>query len=134
MNKIILLVFCFSGFVSSGQNGFFLQPRIGIGSSIVTAHDNLKLGTYERVDLTSVAVFNCGLGLGYRLNRLEFSSGFSFLQSGYNEHTVSGYMFKLNTKTTQFYNHIALPLMVSYRTTKPGKRFSFVPGFGYEIS
>jgi len=133
MKKIILAVFCFSGFVSSAQNGFYLQPQIGFGTSYVDAHDNLKLGTYENEGKGSVSVYNVELGVGYRLNQLEISSGIYFLRSGYYEHTLSGYMFVIDTKTTQYYNSIALPLMAGYRFWL-GKRFSITPGFGYEIS
>jgi hypothetical protein len=115
------------------QDGLYLQPQIGAGSSVVTAHDNLKLGTYDRISLSSVSVYNLELGAGYHINHWEISSGIFFLQSGYFEHTVSGYMFQLDTKTTQYYNHVAVPLMISYRF-RFGKRFSFAPGFGYEIS
>lgn len=133
MKKIILAVFCFSGFVSWAQNGFYLQPQAGIGNSGVLAHDNLKLGTYENIGSNSVSVYNLELGIGYRLNHWEISSGIFFLRSGYYEHTLSGYSFLIDTKTTQYYDHIALPVMASYRF-RFGKRFSFAPGFGYEIS
>ena len=133
MNRFILALFCFSGFVSSAQIGFFLQPQVGVGSSGVIAHDNLKLGTYENEGGYKVSVYDWELGAGIRLNNWELSSGIHFLRSGYNEHTLSGYHFLIDTKTTQYYNHIALPVIAGYRFAM-GKRFSITPGFAYEIS
>ena len=128
-----MLVFCFSGFVSAAQNGFYLQPEIGIGSSNVSAHDNMVLGRYENEGRNSVWVTDCEVGIGYRIGHLEISSGIFFLQSGFNEHTLSGYMYQLDTKTKQYYNHITLPIIADFRI-RLGKRFSIAPGIGYEIS
>ena len=133
MKGILVLVFCFSGFVASAQNGFYLQPEIGIGSSNVSAHDNMILGRYENEGRYSIGVLDCELGIGYRIGHLEINSGIFFLQSGFYEHTLSGYMFMTDTKTTQYYNHIALPVIADFRI-RPGKRFSIAPGIGYEIS
>ncbi len=133
MNKIILLLFCFYGFASSAQTGFFLQPQAGFGSSGVLAHDNLKLGTYKNIGATKVSVYDCQLGVGYHIKHLEISSGIFYLRSGYYEHTLNGYMFSIDTKTTQYYNHIALPVIAGYRF-RLGKRLSIAPGFDYEIS
>ncbi len=115
------------------QDGFFLQPMIEVGSSGVLAHDNLRLGTYKNEGADKVSVFNGLLGAGYRVNHWEISSGIFFLRSGYFEHTVSGYQFLTDTKTTQYYDHIALPVIAGYQF-RMGKLFSMTPGFGYEIS
>src|ERR1700733_14842159 len=104
MKKILVFVSCFPGFVSSAQSGFYLQPQVGIGSSNVSAHDNLELGRYDNEGRNSVSVYDCELGIGYRLKHLGISSGIFFLRSGFYEHTVSGYMFQTDTKTTQYYN------------------------------
>lgn len=133
MKKLMLVVFCFYWIASPAQNGFYLQPQLGVGSSGVLAHDNLKLGTYQDEGRSSVSVADAELGIGYRLNRLELSSGIFFLRSGYFEHTLSGYSFLTDTRTTQYYKHISLPAIASYRFLF-GKRFSVAPGFGYEIS
>lgn len=133
MKNVILAICCCSAIVCRAQNAFYMQPQIGVGWSGVAAHDNLMLGQYENKGRGSVAIFNGELATGYRWRHWELSSGLFFLRSGFYEHTRSGYMFLTDTRVTQYYNHVSLPVIVGFRINA-GRQFSIIPGIGSEIS
>src|ERR1017187_7545274 len=91
MKKLILIACLFCGLNTSAQNGFFLQPEIGVGISNTNAKfSTMNIpGTYSWPP-TSIFTYDCQLGVGYNFSHWAISSGVYYLRSGYKWHYTGG--------------------------------------------
>ena len=135
MKKSIFLLFASFSTVAFAQNGLFLQPEVGYGIANVTPKTQISgNGFIYQVDpAKNISSFSGGLLLGYRFNHLEWSTGATFLRSGYSESYTSGdFVLMHNTSVENFY-HFAIPLNVGYCVNLT-KHLFIQPGIGVSAS
>ena len=141
MKNAILCFLCFASITSFAQNGFFLEPGLGLGTTNVKASNPpdeypFQYGPAEWYSKpTSIFSYNPSLLIGYQHSHWSLSSGISFLKTGYADgmnYTVFG-STNANDKLTEFYYHVMVPLIFSEQFNI-GKRFFIRPGFGFALS
>ncbi len=142
MKNVLFCCLCFASISSFGQNGFFLEPGLGLGYTNVRASnppDQYPFqygaeGWYNRSK--NIFSYNPSLLIGYKHKSWSLTTGISFLKTGYNEDQL--YFMDLGTnepndKITEFYYHIMVPLIFSEQFNI-GKHFFIRPGFGFAVS
>ena len=130
MKKTFLLVLCYSAITAFAQNGFFLQPEVGVGmSNIIQKH-------FSYAKQHSIITFNPAIDIGYQFHNWRFQSGIEYLKTGY-ELDHATYMANfgdwLNGKVVINYEHILVPVKLSYKI-KLNKKWSFYPSAGAYFS
>ena len=128
MKKILLLLACFGSMTLYGQNGFSLEPQVGVGIS------NVK--TSGPADPHSVSVFDGLLGVGYRYNHFVVSSGIGYLRTGYKVNITFTDALGNPISTVgayTYFNHLVVPVSVG-RELELSKQLSLVPTVGASVS
>ena len=142
MKRVLLCCLCFVSISAFAQNGFFLEPGIGLGVTNVRTSSPPDpypfqygaVGWYNRTNV--IFSYNPSLLIGYKHKGWTLTTGISFLKTGYKEDQL--YFIDLGTnepndKITEFYYHIMVPLIFSEQFNI-GKHFFIRPGFGFALS
>ena len=132
MKNILLCGLCFASIASFGQNGFFLEPGLGLGVTDVKASNP----PYEYPILYAAAgwpakpkiifSYDPSLFIGYQHAHWSLTTGISFLKTGYSAGEA-------DDKMTESYYHVMVPLIFSEQFNI-GKHFFIRPGFGFALS
>ncbi len=131
MKKLLTMITLLVAFGAKAQDGIFLQPEFGAGTTNVNTNMIMvSNGWYWGDDKKSATFcYSAGLGVGYRIRHLVLNTGLYFLQSGYCDEYWGGDLVLTKTKRTQTYNHISLPVVASVQINL-GRRFTLTPGLG----
>lgn len=138
MRYLTLLFLCVCTLHADAKNGYYIQPYFGLG---VTNSDNIFMSGTSTSGLKrvsnksySLAGYNAGVGVGYRINKWRIVSGLSFMRSGHEIYYLdvfpSGFSSaRYERRERESYYHIAVPLCVGYRI-RAGNGISIVPQAG----
>jgi hypothetical protein len=137
MKNFILTILCLCSVASYAQNGFFLQPEIGIGISnanVVYPRDyiNYPWGISWNAPLKNIFTYNPQILIGYQFSHWSVVTGISFLKTGFIEDSAvagSGGASFFSYKETEYFYHFIVPVSISYKFSI-GRRFFIVPGIG----
>jgi len=134
MNRILFLIPLFFVTAATAQNGFFLQPAVGIGITNTTskiAYENLDMIWTK--PLANVVTINPSLSLGYQHKNWVVEIGVSYLETGYKEHYKYAEFTSIEVINTELYTHYLVPVTVSYQFGL-GHNFYVNPGIGIAVS
>jgi outer membrane protein with beta-barrel domain len=132
MKKITLLALCFSAVNTFAQNGFFLQPAVGLGFS------NIKEGDFPgKVNPEKVFAYSGEVGLGYHLKNIDLNTGIGYLRTGamvpmtVTSSPASSYAYTFNSY--HYFYHITVPVGIAYRF-RLTEKLRIAPGASLALS
>ncbi len=142
MKATLLCILAFISTTCLAQNGFFLEPGIGLGFSNVKASgppDEYPFsygptGWYTKTK--SIFTYNPSLLIGYKHRGWSLTTGISYLRTGYTDDQM--FFLTLGTNEpndvmTEYYYHVIIPLIFSEQF-KLDKHFFIKAGFGFALS
>lgn len=135
MKKILLTALCLFSIASFAQNGYFLQPIVGVG----TGNINYKGSDNHMTSSNYALTFNTGIVAGYQAGSWRFNTGLVYLRTGATQPiTMTDALGNpIGTYNVHYrYSHLVLPVMAG-RTFRKAKKLSFTSsvgvGFSYNI-
>lgn len=134
MKKVLFVALCACGFTSFAQDGFFLQPEIGIGAA--NAHvrsPSYGYNTYNSSEPKSFTTYTGQIGVGYQHNNWSINTGVGLLKSGYKWNYLGGDFVTTYVTESHIDYHISVPLTVAYQVNI-SKLFFITPAVGGAVS
>lgn len=142
MRKLILVVLIICHTSLFAQNGFFVQPSVGMGvtNSTVSYFSNYFFNGYNTVVTRNAPkpIYKAALLVGHEYGHFIFKTGVSIFRSGIN-YELSDWNFAGTTdpysspeQAYSYYYYVSVPVSVGYRINID-KRLSLVPSLSYAL-
>ena len=126
MKKTFLFILLLNNLFTYAQNGFFLQPIVGIGAG-GGSYTDINHNEYKT---KLVPVYDAQLGIGYQFSHLMINTGIGYMRTGlrYIDVGLSYTMY-----ATVYYNHLVVPVAFGYRFHN-GKKSFITPILGVDLT